>query len=139
MLTPNTILQNRYRIIRLLGQGGLSAVYEAYDERLDMLVALKETFFKDNPQLLKQFEFEARLLGQLNHPAIPKVSDHFAEGEGHFLVMQLIPGDDLQALLQRRGAPFPLADVVSWAGQAAGLSISRPANAARRATRSEFT
>ena len=62
MLTPETILQGRYRIIRSLGQGGMGTVYEAIDERLDSTVALKETLFADE-RLRKQFEREARLLG----------------------------------------------------------------------------
>jgi serine/threonine protein kinase len=97
MLAPDTVLQNRYRIVRLLGQGGMGAVYEAIDERLDTTVALKETLFADE-RLRKQFEREARLLARMHHPALPRVSDHFAEGEGQFLVMQFIPGDDLSQM-----------------------------------------
>ena len=57
-------------------------------------MALKETLFADE-RLRKQFEREARLLARLHHPALPRVSDHFSEGDGQFLVMQFIPGDDL--------------------------------------------
>jgi len=113
-LQPNTLLQGRYRVARLLAQGGMGAVYEAVDERLGNTVALKQTLVSDL-QLQAAFAREARLLAGLHHPALPVVSDHFAEHGDQFLVMQFIPGDDLGAMLQRRGAPFPLAEVLPWA------------------------
>ena len=116
MLTPDTILQGRYRIIRQLGQGGMGAVYEAVDQRLDTTVALKETLFTDE-RLRRQFEREARLLARLHHPALPRVSDHFSEGDGQFLIMQYIPGDDLSEMMARRQGPFPATQVLSWADQ----------------------
>ncbi len=116
MLTEGTILQGRYRIMRQLGQGGMGAVYEAVDERLDTTVALKETFFAEE-RLRKQFEREARLLARMHHPALPRVSDHFTEGEGQFLVMQYIAGDDLSEMLTARNAPFPETEVARWADQ----------------------
>jgi serine/threonine protein kinase len=116
MLTPDTVLQSRYKIIRQLGQGGMGAVYEAIDERLDTVVALKETLFTDE-RLRKQFEREARLLARLHHPALPRVSDHFSEGEGQFLVMQFIPGDDLSEMMTRKRGPFPADQVLTWADQ----------------------
>ena len=116
MLTPDTILQGRYRVIRQLGQGGMGAVYEAIDERLDTTVALKETLFADE-RLRRQFEREARLLARLHHPALPRVSDHFSEGDGQFLVMQYIPGDDLSEMMTKRQGPFPASQVMSWADQ----------------------
>src|SRR5881227_2370976 len=116
MLTEGTILQGRYRIVRQLGQGGMGAVYEAVDERLDTTVALKETLFTDE-RLRKQFEREARLLARLHHQALPRVSDHFAEVDGQFLVMQYIPGEDLFEMQSQRHGPFPQEDVLRWADQ----------------------
>ena len=116
MLTPETILQSRYRIVRQLGQGGMGAVYEAIDQRLDTTVALKETLFADE-RLSKQFEREARLLARLHHPALPRVSDHFSEADGQFLVMQYIPGDDLSEMMARKRSPFPANQVLTWADQ----------------------
>src|SRR6185369_5046463 len=116
MLTPDTVLQGRYRIVRQLGQGGMGAVYEAIDQRLDTTVALKETLFADE-RLRKQFEREARLLARLHHPALPRVSDHFSEGDGQFLVMQFIPGDDLAEKMTRRRGAFPADQVLTWADQ----------------------
>ena len=116
MLTPETILQGRYRIVRQLGQGGMGAVYEAIDQRLDTTVALKETLFADE-RLRKQFEREARLLARLHHPALPRVSDHFSEADGQFLVMQYIPGDDLSEMMARKRSAFPANQVLTWADQ----------------------
>lgn len=94
----------------------MGAVYEAIDERLDATVALKETFFADE-RLRKQFEREARLLARMHHPALPRVSDHFAEGEGQFLVMQFITGEDLAHMLTVKQGPFPIDQVLTWADQ----------------------
>ncbi|MGI9168498.1 MAG: protein kinase domain-containing protein [Pyrinomonadaceae bacterium] len=116
MLTPDTVLQSRYRIVRQLGEGGMGAVYEAVDERLDSTVALKETFFTDE-RLRKQFEREARLLARMHHPALPRVSDHFSEGDGQFLIMQFIAGDDLYEMITRKNGPFPTDQVLTWADQ----------------------
>jgi hypothetical protein len=83
---------------------------------LDTVVALKETLFTEE-RLRKQFEREARLLARLHHQALPRVSDHFTENEGAFLVMQYIPGEDLFEMQGRRGSGFPQADVLQWADQ----------------------
>ena len=116
MLAPETILQGRYRIVRQLGQGGMGAVYEAVDQRLDTTVALKETLFTDE-KLRKQFEREARLLARMHHQALPRVSDHFNEGDGQFLVMQYIAGEDFYEMLTRRNGPFPQEEVLRWGDQ----------------------
>jgi serine/threonine protein kinase len=94
----------------------MGAVYEAIDERLDTTVALKETLFTDE-RLRKQFEREARLLARMHHPALPRVSDHFSEGEGQFLVMQYIAGDDLAEMMKGKRGPFPVDQVLTWGDQ----------------------
>src|SRR6266480_368792 len=116
VLEPGAVLQDRYRIIRQLGKGGMGAVYEAVDERLDATVALKETF-SVNDRLRRQFEQEARLLAQLNHLALPRVSDYFTEGDRAFLVMQFISGVDLAEIIAKQPGPFPKNQVVAWADQ----------------------
>src|SRR4051794_20560142 len=116
MLSPNTMLQGRYRIVRELGRGGMGAVYEAIDQRLSRTVALKETLV-DSEELLRAFEREARLLANLRHPALPKVIDHFIEGDGQYLVMEFIPGDDLADMLEKRGRPFSSDEVMRWADE----------------------
>ena len=116
MLAAGLILQNRYRVVKQLGQGGMGAVYEAVDERLDTTIALKETLFSDE-RLRRQFEREARLLARMHHPALPRVSDHFGEGDGQFLVMQYIAGDDLAQMMAHKHGPFPPDQVLTWGDQ----------------------
>ena len=113
MIEPGTVLQNRYRLESRAGQGGMGAVFLAWDERFGSKVAVKQTLF-DDPNLRKAFEREAHLLNRLRHGALPKVSDHFVEGDGQFLVMEFIEGSDLAELLDERGGPFAPADVLRW-------------------------
>ncbi len=113
MLAPNTLLQNRYQIIRLLGQGGMGAVYLAFDRRLNQHVALKENTGGD----ARQFQHEAQLLARLRHTNLPRVSDHFIEPNGaQYLVMDYIEGEDLETLRATRGA-LPEVQVRAWFDQ----------------------
>lgn len=114
MLTPNQILQNRYRMVRKLGQGGMGIVYEAIDQRVNCLVAIKETNASGHAESRSAFEREAGLLANLRHQALPKVMDYFSENESDFLVMEFIPGYDLAELLELRGGPFPQTQVIRW-------------------------
>jgi len=114
--TDGETLQGRYQIVRQLGAGGMGAVYEAVDDRLQATVAIKETFSVDD-RLRRQFEQEARLLAQLNHPALPRVSDYFTENGRAFLVMQFIAGDDLAQIISQQPGPFPRGQVIAWADQ----------------------
>lgn len=120
MLVPNMLLQDRYLVLRLLGQGGMGAVYQATDRKFGNAVAVKETFYSDT-QLRRAFSQEARLLNRLRHPALPVVMDYFSASDKQFLVMQYIPGKDLEQLLEERkmngqGA-FMTSQVMQWAEQ----------------------
>jgi serine/threonine protein kinase len=94
----------------------MGAVYEAVDQRLGITVALKETLSSDEA-VRKQFEREARLLAGMQHPALPRVSDHFVEGDRAFLVMEFIAGVDLAKIVAQQPGPFPRDQVVAWADQ----------------------
>ncbi len=111
------MIQNRYLIVQMIGKGGMGEVYLAVDQRLGSAVALKRTFFNDNSALGSAFEREARILGRLRHPVLPKVIDHFAENGDQFLVMEHISGDDLAKRLESATEPFPLNWVMFWADQ----------------------
>jgi len=90
-LQPGDILEGRYRIDELLGQGGMGAIYKATDIRLAKICAIKQTTL-NIPDAARLFEREARLLAGLDHVNLPHVSDHFIAPQGQFLVMQYIPG-----------------------------------------------
>ncbi|MDT4899058.1 MAG: hypothetical protein QOH25_4135 [Acidobacteriota bacterium] len=116
MIPSNTILQGRYRIIQQLGAGGMGAVYQAMDENLSCVVAVKETF-ATNEEHRRAFKREAELLANLTHPALPRVTDHFTLDNGQFLVMQFVSGNDLAELLTLRERPFSTDRVLEWADQ----------------------
>lgn len=116
-LSTGQVLNNRYRIVRLLGQGGFGAVYRAWDINLEGPVALKESF-ETSPAAQKQFQTEAKLLFRLVHPNLPRVHDCFViPDQGIYLTMDFIEGEDLETLLARSGGPLPEAQVVDWVKQ----------------------
>ena len=100
---------DRYKILSLIGKGGMATVYKAYDTRLERDVAIKvirrDTFSQDDmDMLLKRFEREAKSLAGLSHPNIVGVMD-FGKFEGSpYLVMEYVPGGTLKAWL---GEPIP--------------------------------
>ena len=118
-LAPNTLLQNRYLVVHLIGKGGMGEVYLAVDQRLGSAVALKRTSFSDDEALANAFEREARTLARLRHTVLPKVSDHFIENENQYLVMEHISGEDLSK------SPSTLGGSRGTAGLAPG-AIARP-------------
>ncbi|MDW7991851.1 MAG: serine/threonine-protein kinase, partial [Anaerolineae bacterium] len=122
MLKPGTLLQNRYRIVALLGRGGMGAVYQAQDLRLNVPVAVKEMTPQPgiDPQTLaalrQQFYQEAQVLARLSHPNLVRVTDYFEERGNAYLVMEFVEGQSLADLIARRG-PLPEAQVLEWARQ----------------------
>jgi predicted Ser/Thr protein kinase len=115
MIEAGKVLQQRYRIDKQIGQGGMGAVYIATDERFGSTVAIKETLFMDD-NYRKAIDREARLLNSLKHVALPRVSDHFLEENVQFLVMEYIPGEDLSHMLES-GTTFEIDRVLKWADQ----------------------
>ncbi len=123
MIYTNTILQNRYRILGPIGQGGMGAVYLAEDLALGRRCAVKENVPDPNasPQILaqrrQQFQAEARVLANLDHPNLPKVYDFFSTWGNEYIVMEYVDGENLASILQRQGGPLPEQVVQTWAHQ----------------------
>jgi eukaryotic-like serine/threonine-protein kinase len=126
-LSPGTVLRDRYKIIELVGRGGMGATYRAEDLRLrGRYCAVKEALPDPDAepselqQSRAQFYEEASTLARLDHPNLPKVSDHFSEGTRDYLVMDFVPGQDLKEMLTqalREGHPLPERQVLTWADQ----------------------
>jgi eukaryotic-like serine/threonine-protein kinase len=103
-LAPGTLVNNRYRIVSILGQGGMGAVYRAYDEHLLIPVAVKENLFLAE-EYGRQFQREAHILAGLRHVNLPHVTDYFAlPNQGQYLVMDYIDGEDLRQRMERMGS-----------------------------------
>ncbi len=118
------LLQNKYKITRLLGRGGYGAVYLAEQLHLGGAVcAIKELFSDANAtpqqaqQSAQQFLFEASVLAKLNHPGLPRVTDFFNEGSRYYLAMDYVEGDTLEERLARNGSPLPESQVATWTAE----------------------
>ncbi len=106
-LSPGSILNNRYHIEALLGQGGFGAVYKVRDENLDKTCAVKENL-DTSQEAQRQFLREATVLANLSHNNLPRVTDHFIiPNQGQYLVMDFIEGVDLQHLVEKDNALDP--------------------------------
>src|SRR5580765_3710691 len=112
-IEPAAVLNGRYHVLRPVGRGGMGAVFEAIDLRLRNTVAVKK-MTAEGAEARRAFEREGRLLAMLRHRALPVVIDYFIEDASCFLVMQFIEGEDLAALVRRKGA-CPDKDVQRWA------------------------
>jgi serine/threonine protein kinase len=122
-LPAGQMLDGRYRVHKVLGQGGMGRVYLANDTRLaNRPVAAKEMIIGDGiaeKKAIEDFAREARVLASLSHPGIPNVIDYFAENNRHYLVMEFVAGGDLQAMLDKLGptGKLPEVRVLRWARQ----------------------
>jgi eukaryotic-like serine/threonine-protein kinase len=102
-LERGSFLHNRYRILEILGQGGMGSIYRAIDENLGVEVAVKENLFTTD-EYARQFRREAVILANLRQTNLPRVSDHFViDDQGQYLVMDYIEGEDLRERMDRLG------------------------------------
>jgi serine/threonine protein kinase len=124
LLAPNTFLQARYVITRKLGQGGMGAVYQAQDARLQgKLWAIKEMSDAqladpaERANAVAAFRREAQLLATLDHTNLPKVADFFEEGGKQYLVMDFVEGQTLEQIVATTPGFLPEPTVLAWIEQ----------------------
>ena len=102
------VLGGRYRLVELLGQGGMATIYRATDSELrrDVAVKVLHTEYGHDPDFVARFRQEAHAAASLSHPGIVGVYDFGTDEAGPYLVMELVDGEDLAALIRRNG-PLP--------------------------------
>jgi len=106
-----TVLGGRYRLVELLGQGGMATIYRARDTQLERDVAVKvlRPEYGADPDFIERFRHEAQSAASLNHPGIVAVHDYGTDPVGPFIVMELVEGEDLATIVRRTGALPPRA------------------------------
>lgn len=125
MFQPNSVIAGRYQVIRLVGQGGMSNLYLAYDRKYNnAIVVVKEMTAaysdpKEQQMAVELFHREAKLLASLNHRHIPKVYDYFQYAGKYYLSMEYIDGGDLAQKLEAAKGPLPENQVLEWGEQIA--------------------
>ena len=127
VLPLGTVLRSRYKVIDLVGQGGMGAIYLTQDLRLEgRRCAVKEVILQPTfdvsaqAQARAQFHREANVLARLDHPNLPKVSDYFSEEGRDYLVMDYVPGQDLSQTMRRpqeEGRFLEERQVLAWTEQ----------------------
>jgi len=117
-----TVLGGRYRLVELLGQGGMATIYRARDSQLERDVAVKvlRPEYGADPDFIDRFRHEAQSAASLNHPGIVAVYDYGTDPAGPFIVMELVEGEDLATIVRRTGAlpPRAAARLVAQAARA---------------------
>jgi eukaryotic-like serine/threonine-protein kinase len=121
-LKRDYILVKRYKIIDVIGVGGMGSVYRARDlhfPNVMKIVAVKEMINSAPDPLVRRtivqnFEREANILVTLSHPSIPKIYDYFTFNERSYLVLEYIQGKDMESILETTTDFFPEAQAVAW-------------------------
>lgn len=120
------MLNNRYKIIKKLGKGGMAIVYEAEDVILDRKVAIKmlRPEYVSDEEFIKKFQHEAKSVARISHPNVVSIFDIGQDGDYHYLVMEDIEGENLKNIIQKRGK-LPLIEALDITNQiCAALNIA---------------
>ena len=109
MAEIGTILGGRYRLVELIGQGGMATIFRALDTELgrDVAVKLLRPEYLRDPDFSSRFRQEAQNAASLNHPNVVSVYDYGEDPSGPYIVMEFVDGEDLATILRRNGALPP--------------------------------
>jgi serine/threonine-protein kinase len=127
VITVGAVVDGKYRVDQAIGQGGMGAVFKAWDVRLERPVAIKVVRAEliADPDSRMRFRRESQIVARLQHPSIVTVFDYgnLADGAA-FFVMEYVPGEDLRHLLRREGALAPDRAATLMTGIAGGVEIA---------------
>jgi serine/threonine protein kinase len=118
LLSSHKLLKQQYRILHVIGKGGMGTVYVGEDVRLgNRLVAIKEMSQvglspAEKMEAANNFKHEAHLLAELQHPNLPSIYDHFEENQRWYLVMSFVKGQTLAHYLEAQGGKLPPEEVL---------------------------
>jgi len=115
ILPRNSVIRNRYKVLRLLGEGGMGAVYLVRDYKEQGATWAAKEFWHLHEKNF--FSKEASLLMELSHRGLPRVIDYFTEKEKNYLIMERIEGLTLEEILAKKGQAFTPREVLPWAYQ----------------------
>ena len=125
-MAGETVLNQRYELVAQQGSGGMSVIYRARDRKLERTVAIKilRPSLTQDPAFLEKFQQEARSVAMMSHPNIVTVHDVGSDNKTHYIVMEMIDGQDLKRVIKAR-APLPLDRALDYAIQiCAGLGYA---------------
>ncbi|WP_455136768.1 serine/threonine protein kinase [Thermophilibacter sp.] len=112
------LIDGKYEILSLIGEGGMSRVWLARDHRLNKLWAVKEigrtARDANNAVVVQSLITEANLMKRLDHPSLPRIVDIIEDGKTIYVVMDYVEGESLKKVMRDAGHPMDEADVISW-------------------------
>ena len=112
------LLKQRYRIVNLIGQGGMGAVYKAADTELGKEMSLRGLNTREEAEAVRNFKREAHMLAGLQHPHLPSIYDHFQQNEHWYLIMDFIAGETMENYLYHvPGQKLSFEEVVNYGVQ----------------------
>lgn len=124
MAVIGSVIDGKYEILTLIGQGGMSKVYLAMDKRLNKQWAVKEiekrARDRNNEVIIRSAIAEANMIKRLDHPSLPRIVDIIDNGNVIFVIMDYIEGEPLSNILERNGAQ-PQELVIEWAKELCGV------------------
>ncbi|HYB94061.1 MAG TPA: protein kinase [Vicinamibacterales bacterium] len=126
-ITVGAVVDGKYRVDSVIGQGGMGAVFKAWDVRLERPVAIKviRAELIADPDSRMRFRRESQIVARMQHPSIVTVFDYGTLADGAaFLVMEFVPGEDLRQLLRREGRLDPARMTALMTGIAGGVEIA---------------